>query len=166
MPIRKPNIPPSPTSEMGEFPSPLTEKPPYITPFGKYTPTPSQQSPHKCPKQLDKPQFIAPSIDAHQALGSPSIPRCPPSPWLSLRESWREAPERAHCTDSSHRPPTAPPHRFLIRNCIPPPTVCTTPLPLPSGGTSPHGARQGPGANFKHPHKPRFMEQFDFRICS
>ena len=103
--------------------------------------------------------FIPPSIDAHRTLGSPSTHRHPPSSWLSLRESWREAPERAHCTDSTYKLPTEPPHRFLIRNCIPPRTVCTTPLPLPSGGTSPHGARQELCANFKLFHKPKFIEQ-------
>ncbi len=111
------------------------------------------------------------SADVHGTLGSPTgragakrlrgltapIPstkhpqthRTPP--WLSLRESWREAPERAHRTNSTYNLSIEPPHRFLIRNCILPPTVSTTPLPLPSGGTSPQGARQGPGANFKHP---------------
>ena len=78
-----------------------------------------------------------------QALASPSIYRHPPSSWLSLRESWREAPERAHRTDSTDKLPSDPPHRFLIRNCILPPTVCTIPLPLPSGGTSPVGRGKG-----------------------
>ncbi|MBQ2446459.1 MAG: hypothetical protein II272_08440, partial [Oscillospiraceae bacterium] len=74
----------------------------------------------------EKPKFHAPSTDAHQALGSPSVYRCPPSSWLSLRESWRKAPERAHCTDSSDKLPSDPLHRFLIRNCIPARTVCTS----------------------------------------
>ena len=86
-----------------------------------------------------------------------SVYRCPPSSWLSLWESWREATERAHCTDFAYKLPTEPLHRFLIRNCIPQPTVCTTPLPLPSGGTSPHGARQGLGANFKQFGKRRLI---------
>ena len=71
-------------------------------------------------------KFSTLSIDTHQALGSPSIHRCSPCPWLSLRESWREAPERAHCTNSTKKLPTDPPHRFFIRNCIPPRTVCTS----------------------------------------
>ena len=46
---------------------------------------------------------IYPSVyDTHRSLGSLSIYRHPPSPWLSLRESWREAPERAHRTNFSY----------------------------------------------------------------
>ncbi|MBQ2445095.1 MAG: hypothetical protein II272_01510, partial [Oscillospiraceae bacterium] len=68
-----------------------------------------------------------------------SVYRYPPSPWLSLRESWREAPERDHCTDSTDKLPSDPLHRFLIRNCIPARTVCTSlspslrEVPLPEG---------------------------------
>ena len=68
-----------------------------------------------------------------------SVNRCPPSPWLSLRESWREAPERAHCTVSADRLPSDPLHRFLRRNCIPARTVYTSlspslrEVPLPEG---------------------------------
>ena len=88
---------------------------------------------------LDKPGLIAPSTDPHRTLGSPSTHRHPPSPWLSLRESWREAPERAHRTDFTHKLSIEPLHRFLIRNCIPPRTVCTSlspslrEAPLPEG---------------------------------
>ena len=70
---------------------------------------------------------------------SPSIYRHPPSSWLSRPESWREAPERAHRTDSTDKLPSDPLHRFLIRNCIPPRTVCTSlspslrEVPLPEG---------------------------------
>ena len=61
---------------------------------------------------LDKAKFIPPSIDTHRPpLSLPPDHRLPQSPWLSLRESWREAPERAHCIDSTHKPPTDPPHR-------------------------------------------------------
>ncbi|MBQ2445713.1 MAG: hypothetical protein II272_04655 [Oscillospiraceae bacterium] len=90
-------------------------------------------------KQFGKPGLVALSTDAHRTLGSPSTHRCPPHPWLSLRESWREAPERAHCTDSTHKLPIEPLHRFLIRNCIPARTVCTSlspslrEVPLPEG---------------------------------
>ena len=75
---------------------------------------------------IDNPKFFPPSIDTHRTLASSSIYRHPPSPWLSLRESWREAPERAHCTDSTHKLPTDTPHRSPIRNCIPARTVCTS----------------------------------------
>ncbi|MBQ2445316.1 MAG: hypothetical protein II272_02630, partial [Oscillospiraceae bacterium] len=58
-------------------------------------------------KQCIKPEFNAPSIDAHRTLASPTTYRHPPSPWLSLRESCHEVTERAHRTDSIHRPPIA-----------------------------------------------------------
>ena len=75
----------------------------------------------------------------HRTLGFPTVHRPPPHPWLSLRESWREAPERAHRTDSTNKPPTDPPHRSPIRNRIPPRTACTSlspslrEVPLPMG---------------------------------
>ena len=105
-------------------------------------------SDHRCPPSPwlslrppmpTEPSALPPTTDTHQALGSPSDHRCPPSPWLSLRESWREAPERAHRTNSTHKLPTDPLHRSLIRNCIPPRTVCTSlspslrEVPLPEG---------------------------------
>ena len=91
------------------------------------------------PSMPTAPLALLPSIDARHALGSPSGHRCSPCPWLSLRESWREAPERAHCTNSTHKLPTDPPYRSLIQNCIPPRTVCTSlspslrEVPLPEG---------------------------------
>ena len=81
-------------------------------PFGRYLSRRERQGLCANLKQNDKPKFTAPSIDAHRTLGSPSIHRHPPGSWLSLRESWREAPERAHCTDSTYNLPTEPPHRF------------------------------------------------------
>ena len=45
---------------------------------------------------------------------SPSVYRCPPSPWLSRRSSWRKAPERDNCTDSIYRLPIEPPYQFLL----------------------------------------------------
>ena len=104
---------------------------------------------------LDKSKFTTPSIDTHRTLGSHSGHRCSPCPWLSLRESWREAPERAHCTDSTDKLPTEPLHRFYrqatLRSTAPIPYTklhsCTNclhiPLPLPSGGTSPGGRGKG-----------------------
>ncbi|MBQ2446335.1 MAG: hypothetical protein II272_07820, partial [Oscillospiraceae bacterium] len=74
-----------------------------------------------------------------RVLDSPTVHRCPPSSWLSRPESWREAPERAHRTDSTDKLPSDPLHRFLIRNCIPARTVCTSlspslrEVPLPEG---------------------------------
>ena len=70
-------------------------------PFGRYLSRRERQEPGANLKQNDKPKFILPSTDAHRTLVSPTIHRHPPHPWLSLRESWREAPERAHCTDST-----------------------------------------------------------------
>ena len=103
-----------------------------------------------------KPLALPPSTDAHRTLDSPSVHRCSPCPWLSRRSSWREAPERAHCTDSTYNLFIEPLHRFFIRNCIPPPTVCTIPLPLPSGGTSPGGRGKGLCGNLKQNDKPKF----------
>ena len=100
---------------------------------------------------------------------SPSGHRCSPCPWLSLRESWREAPERAHRTDSTQKLPTEPPHRFLIRNCIPPRTVCTSlspslrEVPRPSGEA--RGCAEASSRSIK-PHLPpgRRMGLGDDRI--
>ncbi len=107
--------------------------------------------------KLQQPIPLPPSIDALRALGSPSGR----AGAKRLRGLTAPIPPtnypQNHCTDSTHTLPTEPPHRSPIRNCIPLPTVCTTPLPLPSGGTSPHGARQEPCANFKQHHKPRFI---------
>ncbi len=47
-------------------------------------------------KQCEKPGVFALFIDA------------PPYPWLSLRESCPVGTERAHSTDSTHRPPLLP----------------------------------------------------------
>ena len=137
-----------------------TYKPPTEPPhpsLSLHLPTPT--APFPLPPSTDTLRTLSsPSVYRYPpSLGSPSAHRHPPSPWLSLRESWREAPERAHRTDSTHGLSAEPPHRFLIRYCIPQPTVCTTPLPLPSGGTSPHGARQGLCADCKHIHKPKFI---------
>ena len=81
-------------------------------PFGRYLSGRERQGLCANLKRNDKPKFIAPSIDAHRPLGSPSGHRCSPCPWLSLRESWCEAPERAHCTDSTYKLPSDPLHRF------------------------------------------------------
>ncbi len=113
-----------------------------LTAFGGAPPAQGSLSRYHAFGLLNKPEFNAPSIDAHRTLGSPSVHRCPPSSWLSLRESWREAPERAHRTDSTHKLPTEPPHRSLMRSCIPPRTVCTSlspslrEVPLPKGEAS------------------------------
>ena len=86
-----------------------------------------------------KPKSNAPTTDTHRTLVSPTVHRHPPSSWLSRPESWREAPERAHCTDSTDKLPSDPLHRFLIRNYIPARTVCTSlspslrEVPLPEG---------------------------------
>ncbi len=111
-------------------------------------------------QQLHRPKFTVPSIDAHCTLGSP------PGRAGAKRLRGLTAPippknyPQNHRTDSTYKLPTEPPRRVhsmttqgtdaLIHptNCIPPPSVCTAPLPLPSGGTSPHGARQGLCANF------------------
>ena len=62
---------------------------------------------------IDKPKFIPSSTDTHRTLGAPSVHRCPPRPWLSRPESWREAPERDNCTDFTYKLPTEQPHQFL-----------------------------------------------------
>ena len=115
-----------------------------------------------------KPECIAPSTDAHQALGSPSgragakrlrgltapIPPTAPQqihrtpPWLSLRESWREAPERDHRTDSTHKLPTESPHRFLSRTAFRPP-LSAHPSPPPFGRYLSRRERQVLRANFR-----------------
>ncbi|MBQ2445671.1 MAG: hypothetical protein II272_04440, partial [Oscillospiraceae bacterium] len=76
--------------------------------------------------------------------------------WLSLRESWREAPERAHCTDSTDKLPSDPLHRFLIRNCIPARTVCTSLSPSLREVPLPKGRGKGLCGSFKQRHKPKF----------
>ena len=77
-----------------------------------------------------------------------SVYRCPPSSWLSLRESWREAPERAHCTDSTQKLPTEPPHRLLSRTAFLH-ELSTHPSPPPFGRYLSRRERQGLCANFK-----------------
>ena len=103
------------------------------------------------------------------------VHRHPPHPWLSLRESWRGAPERDRCTDSTHKPAflalSIDAHQALgspsgragakrLRGLTAPilpinypqnhrtdsshelhsaPHCLHIPLPLPSGGTSPGG---------------------------
>ena len=127
------------------------------------------------PSTPTAPLPLPPSIDTHQALGSPSgragakrlrgltAPIPPTAPQQIHRTlgspSGRAGAKRLRGLTAPIPPtnhPTDPPHRSLIRNCIPHPTFCTTPLPLPSGGTSPHGARQGLSANFQHPDKTKF----------
>ena len=56
-------------------------------PFGRYLDRRERQELCGNLKQNDKPKFNVPFTDAHQALGSPSIHRCPPHPWRSLRPS-------------------------------------------------------------------------------
>ena len=77
-------------------------------PFGRYLSRRERQELCANFKQYYKPKFNAPFTDAHRTLGSPSVYRCPPCPWLSLRESWREAPERDHRTDSTDKLPSDP----------------------------------------------------------
>ena len=48
-------------------------------------------------KQPHKPKFTAPPIDAHFTLGSPTVHRCPPHPWLS------------HCPSTPTTPLALPP---------------------------------------------------------
>ena len=111
---------------------------------------------------------LPPSIDAHRTLGAPSVHRCPPSPWLSLRESWREAPERAHCTDSTHKLPKESLHRFYLQSIhkttapIPytklhPITHCLhDPSPPPFGRYLSRRERQGLCSYFKLLHTTAF----------
>ena len=85
------------------------------------------------------PLALPPTLDAHQALGSPS------GRAGAKRLRGLTAPilptgyPQNHRTDSTQKLPTEPPHRFLIRNCIPAQTVCTSlspslrEVPLPEG---------------------------------
>ena len=83
-------------------------------PFGRYLSGRERQGLCANFKQFGKSGLVALSTDAHRTLGSPSVHRCPLHPWLSLRESWHEAPERAHRTDSTHRLPTEPQHPLAL----------------------------------------------------
>ena len=91
-----------------------------------------------------KPEFNAPSIDAHRALGSPSgragakrlrglTAPIPPTGYPQI-----------HCTDSSYE--TAFLHELSAH-----------PSPPPFGRYLSRRERQGLCANFKQPHKPKFI---------
>ena len=110
-------------------------------------------------------KFSTLSIDTHQALGSPSIHRCSPCPWLSLRRAGAKrlrgltAPippknyPQTHRTDSSYE--TASLHALSAH-----------PSPPPFGRYLSGRERQEPGGNFRRLRKTGFMGLFIDAHCT
>ncbi len=90
------------------------------------------------------PLALPPPTDARRGLGSPDR---------------RAGAKRLRGLTAPISPTNYPKnHRINISHeCIPPRTVCTIPLPLPAGGTSPGGRGKGLCANFEQLHRPKFI---------
>ena len=92
-----------------------------------------------CPSIPTAPLALPPVIDARQALGSPDRRAgAKRLRGLTALIPSTDFPQN-HRTDATYNLFIELLHRFLIRYCSSVRTVCTIPLPLPSGGTSPGG---------------------------